>query len=202
MKCVNCNAEIPVSFTKALGDNSCPACGSQIMSEELFAEMNSIRERISSADLDSQTEIKVAATLVGRWELVDKSRPQKRTPSAVTQPPLNKRAAAKEADEAEIDREILQDYPHLLDLPEDQRRLEIMAIKAELVREFALADPVEVAKSAGKVQPTSEFDDIFADFNGPGSSAYSGKMTPDAAARRQRAEALKNDVGGAFRRAD
>jgi len=49
MKCRNCEAEIPPTFVKSIQENTCPACGEAIQSEEdleLLAELTSAMERM------------------------------------------------------------------------------------------------------------------------------------------------------------
>jgi hypothetical protein len=158
MKCNNCQTAIPPSFTKALQDNACPACGKAIMSSALNAEFSSIKEKLADADVDEQTLVKVAAIIAGKYDLVPRGRGQVQT----TQ--LSNRATAKtrmQLQDEEIERELMLEYPQLQNMPENERKQEILLLRAEAEREFGLSKgDVAAAKAAKGSADITQLNDI------------------------------------------
>lgn len=142
MKCNNCQTPIPPSFTKALQDNSCPACGKPIMSSSLFAEFNGIKEKLSDANVDEATLVKVASLIAGKYDLVTRGT----NPAGRQTAPVNKVKSRVQMQEEEIVAELMEEYPELKNMPEEERQREILALRAEADREFALSKGSDVSK--------------------------------------------------------
>lgn len=80
MKCMNCQAAIPPTFAKAIMDNSCPACGREILSANDFRELLRIRGLLQDLDLEENVVVSVAAAISQKFDLVVKG--QKRVAAA------------------------------------------------------------------------------------------------------------------------
>ena len=151
MKCNNCQTAIPPSFTKALQDNSCPACGKTIMSTVLTSEFTSIKEKLADAEVDEATLVKVAAIIAGKYDLVPRGTGAATRAGMVTQ----RQKTRAQLQDGEIEVELLEEYPHLKTLPDDDRRREILALRAEAEREYGLSKgdiaAAKVANGSGAV---------------------------------------------------
>ena len=211
MKCNNCQIPIPPSFTKALQDNLCPACGKPIMSANLFKEFSAIKDKLADADVDEATLVKVASLIAGRYDLVPRgtsSIGRAMTTAAASRP--SKTTAQMKEDE--IESELMEEYPQLKQMSPEERKREILAIRAEAEREFALSQgemmTAREIKDSGRSAPLeySEFDGLTTIVGGPIQPAYGdldGPMDPLTAERMAKLAALKSSPSvNRFRRAD
>jgi|SRR3972149_5850757 len=205
MKCNNCQTPIPPTFTKALQDNLCPACGKSIMSVALNTEFVSIKEKLADADVDEATLVKVAALIAGKYDLL----PRGAGAAARSGMPLSRPKTRTQMQDEEIDRELMVEYPHLKDLPDDERRKEIMALRAEADREFglskgdpnvikapktAVSDSHDLAAAMNSLMPPNT--PVFGDLDG-------GKLDADTIQRMEKLAALRaNPNINKFRRSD
>ncbi len=204
MKCSACQTNVPPTFTKALKANECPACGATIMSKSIFSEFNGVMEKLKDADVDDSTLVRVAALIAGKYDLVPRG-------SGGRPPVISSRAKIKpkveDDDDDELEREILQDHPHLADLPEDARRLEILAIRAEVEREFGLSKgdmaAAQMVKSSGAHSDIDFGVLVDSDMPPPLDLPKNNNLSPESLQRLAKAEALRNDPSArAFRRSD
>ena len=72
MKCKTCQTTVPPVFAQALLDNSCPACGKEILGKQGFKEMLEMRKQLAILDLDSRTTTTIAAALSEKFDLIVK----------------------------------------------------------------------------------------------------------------------------------
>lgn len=72
MKCKTCQTIVPPVFAQALLDNSCPACGKEILGQQGFREMMQMRKQLSSLELESRMATTIAAALSEKFDLVPK----------------------------------------------------------------------------------------------------------------------------------
>jgi hypothetical protein len=135
MKCNSCQTAIPPTFTKALQDNMCPACGKSIMGSSLYSEFNSIKEKLADADVDEATLVKVASLIAGKYDLL----PRGSAGAAKSSMQMSRPKTKAQVADADIESELLDEYPHLRSLPEEERKREIMALRAEAEREYGLS---------------------------------------------------------------
>lgn len=70
MKCMQCNIDVSPGYTKALNENTCPACGGEIMSKALYQEFTTIKESLSGSEVTDSDLVKVAALISGKYRLV------------------------------------------------------------------------------------------------------------------------------------
>jgi hypothetical protein len=189
MKCNNCKTAIPPTFTKALQDNACPACGEPIMSKSLFAEFAAIKEKLVDAEIDEATIIKVAAVIAGKYDLVQRGV----SPMQAKMP--NTKKTRLQLDDDQVEQELMAEYPHLQTLGEEERKLEIAALRAEAQREFALSTAGATKTISTRPLKTSEvsespFADLISDMMPPD---ISGLQDGDTSSRAARAAALRNN---------
>jgi hypothetical protein len=137
------------------------------MSSALNAEFSSIKEKLSDADVDEPTLVKVAAIIAGRYDLVPRGQSQVARAAAPQMARPKPRAVAQEDD---LERELLEEYPHLMDLPEEERRREILALRVEAEREFGLSKGELTLAKTAKTSSASTSDIM---------SAMSHLMPPD-----------------------
>jgi hypothetical protein len=141
MNCVSCKIVIPVTYTKALSDNVCPACGKEIMSAKVYKEFAFIRDMLADADIDDPTLVKISAMIVGKFDLVPKG--MDRTPA---RPSHKQPQAVRKVVDDDI---LVEDDEELVDLstlsPEDAaeemaRRAELASEQEQLVKEWGLEE--------------------------------------------------------------
>ena len=73
MKCKTCQTPVPPVFAQALLDNSCPACGKEILGPQGFKAMMQMRKQLAVLDLESRITTTIAAALSEKFDLVPKS---------------------------------------------------------------------------------------------------------------------------------
>lgn len=169
MNCVSCKIVIPVTYTKALSDNICPACGKEIMSAKVYKEFVFIKDLLSDASIDDPTLVKIAALIVGKFDLVPKGA-DRPAPKAGYKAP---QAVKKSVDEDEY----VEDEPDV-DLstlsPEDAmeemaRRAELAAEQDKLVKEWGLEEGQYAISALSKktgsksVPKSTDLSDIFSE---------------------------------------
>lgn len=116
------------------------------MSASLNSEFTSIKEKLSDADVDEATLVKVAAIIAGRYDLVPRGTGAAARPGMV----LQRSKTRTQMQDEEIERELLEEYPHLKDMPDEDRRREIIVLRAEAEREYGLSKGDMVAAKAAK----------------------------------------------------
>jgi hypothetical protein len=176
------------------------------MSAAINAEFTSIKEKLADADVDEATLVKVAALIAGKYDLVPRGQGLASSiqPSARVKPKTR-----SQMQDEEIERELLEEYPHLKSLPEEERRQEIFALRAEAEREFGLSKgDMTVAKTAkGAGAGTSEFAAAMAGLMPPDPTSLvdldGGASDPLTAQRMAKLAALKDSPNlNRFRRSD
>ncbi len=202
MKCNACQTSVPPTFTKALKANECPACGQPIMNKSIFSEFTGVMEKLKDADVDDSTLVRVAALIAGKYDLVPRG--------AAGRPPVissKSKVKTKANEDEDLEAEILQDYPHLADLPEDVRKMEILAIRAEAERDWGLSKgdmtAAQIVKTSGGSSNMDFSDLVDVGMPPPLDLPKSSSLSPESMARLAKAEALRNDPSAMpFRRAE
>lgn len=173
------------------------------MSSALNAEFASIKEKLSDADVDEATLVKVAAIIAGKYDLVPRGSGSVVRASL----PQNKSRTRVQLQDEEIERELLDEYPHLKGLPEEERKREIVALRAEAEREFGLSKGESATNKGSKNVTPPELTQAFADLMPPESPVFGeldgGAMDPDTAQRLAKLASLKSNPNiNRFRRTD
>jgi hypothetical protein len=173
------------------------------MSASLNSEFSSIKEKLADADVDEVTLVKVAAIIAGKYDLVPRGSGAVARASA---PPSRPKTRTNLQDE-EIERELLEEYPHLKDLPEEERKREIVALRAEAEREFGLSKGEVGAVKGPKGVTPPELTQAFEDLMPPSSPGFGdldgGRSDPDTMQRLAKLASLKSNPSiNRFRRSD
>jgi hypothetical protein len=192
-KCKTCGIDVPPTYSRALQDNKCPACGKEIMTGREFKELLQVRKQLEGLQLEDKLITTIAAALSVKFDLVPKGQ--------------------RPADEpAEVKKEEIED--DMAGLTEEQKVRERALRAAQKAREEE-EDRAAVAEwgldkaplgstpaRKGSVKPPQEFVEMFGD-----SSLISlDDVPPDAFAsggnpaknsermiRLQKSEALRKD---------
>lgn len=77
MKCINCEINIPPTYSKAILENLCPACGKEILSANDFRELMRVRGLLQDLELDSGLVVTAAAAISQKYDLVPKGSREK-----------------------------------------------------------------------------------------------------------------------------
>ena len=96
MKCSSCAIDISPGYTKALNENTCPACGSKIMTESLFKEFGEIKVALADSAVVEADLVKVASLITGKYRLVPKDAMRQPGTGRFEQKPITRVGEAKE----------------------------------------------------------------------------------------------------------
>lgn len=74
MKCNHCGVDVSPNFVLAIKKNSCPACGQRILEDDDFSTLMGVEGtlKVLNKDDDPDLSVKVAATLVGNFDITPK----------------------------------------------------------------------------------------------------------------------------------
>lgn len=201
MKCRSCQIDVPPTFTKALIDNRCPACGKEIMGGADFREMLQLQKLLNGLQLDEKSVIMIAAALSSKFDLVPKSsraKEQAASPAedVVSVESVEVSEAQEEDDSASAEEKIRRKA--FLQAQKERQEAEDKA----LVDEWGL-DRGEFSGAAGRTGPPPKanpafvgmFEDSPGDFEAlppPPFVSNNNKMIADREIRLAKAEAARN----------
>lgn len=73
MKCSSCSVDVPPTFSKAIMDNICPACGKEIFRPAEFKELLKVKDILKDAGLDDKITVSTAAILSSKYDIILKT---------------------------------------------------------------------------------------------------------------------------------
>lgn len=168
MICVSCKVAVPPTFIKAIADNTCPACGKEIMPARIYKEFGQIKEMLATAEIDDGTLIKMSALIVEKYTLVPRVSivGGAQQPGARIRPkPITRKDEVDEeiAEEEELDLSVLS--------PEDAaaeiaRRASKATEDEEIARQWGLEDGQYATAALSKKtsnRQVAELPDLFGD---------------------------------------